>query len=99
MQVEPGTRCPADGNLQDPAALDAMLNSRATFSRDILILILGWTHGGAQVTMRESGAAFVEAQVSALGRFGLGDHYVVVTPRLPIQLRAHRVKSRRPTLL
>ena len=46
-------RCPADGNLQNATALESMLRARAVpATRDLIILILGWTNGGAQITMR-----------------------------------------------
>lgn len=83
-----GRACPADGNLRDAAALERLLTARATSNKDLIILILGWTNGGAQITMRESGVAFIEAQISALRDFGLGDNYIVLTPSLPLTLRA-----------
>lgn len=73
-----GRACPADGNLRDAAALERLLTARATSNKDLIILILGWTNGGAQITMRESGVAFIEAQISALRDFGLGDNYIVL---------------------
>ena len=82
-------RCPADGNLQNATALESMLRARAVpATRDLIILILGWTNGGAQITMREAGVQFIEQTVASLRRFGLDNHYLVVTPLLPIHLRA-----------
>ena len=45
--------CPANGELGNSTALDAMLAARASSQRELVILVLGWTNGGAQITMRE----------------------------------------------
>ena len=82
-------RCPADGNLQNATALESMLRARAVpVTRDLIILILGWTNGAAQITMREAGVQFIEQTIASLRRFGLDSHYVVITPLLPIHLRS-----------
>lgn len=74
--------CPANGDLGNTTALDEMLESRAEAgTRNLIILILGMTHGAAQVTMRDSGALYVEAMVNSLRRHGMS-HYLVVTSDL-----------------
>lgn len=67
------------GDLRNVSNLDAMLAARASAAKEISVLILGWTHGTAQVSMRGSGPALIEAQVQALQRFSR-HNYLVITP-------------------
>ena len=72
--------CPA-GHLQDPATLSALLAARASPQRDIVISILGFTHGQTAIAMRAKGSAFVRALVESLGVVG-AQHYLLITPFL-----------------
>ena len=73
--------CPANADLRNETALEAMLAARASPARAITILILGWTHGKAQVTMRETGVGLIETQVHALRAMGI-ENYLIITPLL-----------------
>ena len=67
-----GGSCPAGGNLEDPAQLDAMLAARATAERDVVITILGPTTGSRAIQMDED----------------IGESFVCVRPTLELDLQA-----------
>ena len=73
--------CPANGDLHDAAAFDAMLQARASSRRELLIFVLGWTNGKSQIAMRDEGVHFIDTQISSLRRHGVGN-YLVLTPQL-----------------
>ena len=72
--------CPA-GDLQVPGTIEALLATRASPQRDIIISILGWTHGSTAVTMREAGVAHAKALASSLERLSLP--YLFITTQVP----------------
>ena len=76
------TTCP-NGDLANLTALDAMLTARAaplpSGEMAITILILGWTNGKSQISMRETGASYIEAQIARLKSFGLENYLVIST--------------------
>ena len=78
-RLESMLACPANGNLHDASALDAMLAERASSRRDLVILILGHTNGKAQIPMRADGVHFVQAQIASLALHGISN-YLVITP-------------------
>ena len=51
-------------------------------TRELVILILGWTNGKAQVNMRDSGKDFVSATLSSLLNQHSITNYLVLTPHL-----------------
>jgi hypothetical protein len=67
--------------MHDARALEAMLEARASPRRELVILILGWTNGKAQIAMRDEGLRFIHTQVASLAQHGL-PHYLVLTPNL-----------------
>ena len=78
--------CPANGDLHNDAALEAMLSARASTARELLIMVLGWTNGKSQINMRDEGVRFIEAQIASLRRHSV-ENYLVLTPQLGQQNR------------
>ena len=78
--------CPADGNLQNSTALEAMLRARASPRRDLIIFVLGHTNGPSQIAMRDAGVSYIQAQVAALRRHGISN-YLVLSPSLGARRR------------
>ena len=75
--------CPANGDLHNVTALHEMIEARASpETRELVILILGWTNGKAQVNMRDSGTDFVSATLSSLLNQHSITNYLVLTPHL-----------------
>ena len=75
----PPSRCPANADLHDGTALDEMLRARASPRAELVIMLLGWTNGKTQITMRESGAYFLRSQVASLEAHGVPYH-LTITP-------------------
>lgn len=73
-------------NLNEPSALDATLMARASPRHDITILILGWTNGATQVSMREAGVEFVANQVESLRLHGITNTLAITTH---LQIKNH----------
>ena len=75
----PPPSCPVSADLEDPAALDAMLAARASTERDVVIMILGPTSGLRAVRMGALGEAMLRNMVANLRAVGVHSYLAITT--------------------
>ena len=75
----PPSSCPVSADLEDPAALDAMLAARASTERDVVIMILGPTSGLRAVRMGALGEAMLRNMVANLRAVGVHSYLAITT--------------------
>jgi len=73
--------CPAANDLEQPEQLEAMLRSRASAEKDVVITILGPTSGMRAVRMGDLGQLMLRNMIARLQRLGI-ENYLAITTHL-----------------